>query len=96
MEELPGDRQVIITASDASSTATATLTVSVQIFNNNPPMIMFQGDDTAVFVEGRATPYPVGMCLTDAWCMEWSCRIIRIMFENLHLFLLSQVLDSDL
>lgn len=61
MEELPGDRQIIISASDSSSTASLTLTVSVEILNNNPPVIMLQGDSMAIFVEGSTLPYPIGM-----------------------------------
>ena len=60
MEELPGVRQITITISDASSTASLTLIVNVQIENNNRPMIMFQGDNTAVFVEGSTLPYCIG------------------------------------
>ena len=61
MEELPGDRQIIISASDSSSTASLTLTVSVEILNNNPPVMILQGDSMAIFVEGSTLPYPIGM-----------------------------------
>lgn len=60
MEELPGDRQILISASDTLSTASLTLTVNVQIINNNAPEITLQGSDTAVFMEGRTQPYPIG------------------------------------
>lgn len=60
MEELPGDRHIVISASDRSSTPSFTLTVNVQIINNNAPVITLQGDDTAVFVEGSTLPYPIG------------------------------------
>ena len=66
MEELPGDRQIIISASDKSSTASVTLTVNVNILNNNPPMVMLRGDDTALFVEGRQEPYPIGMSTLES------------------------------
>ena len=60
MEELPGDRQIIISASDSSSTASITLTVNVQIINNNGPVITLTGNNTAVFVEGSTLPYDIG------------------------------------
>ena len=60
MEELPGDRQILISASDSSSTDSVSLTVTVQILNNNAPVITLQGNDTAVFVEGSTLPYPIG------------------------------------
>ena len=60
MEELPGDRQILISASDSSSTVSINLTVSIEILNNNAPMIMLQGNDTSVFVEGSTLPYPIG------------------------------------
>ena len=60
MEELPGARQIVISVSDSTSTASLTLTMNVQIDNNNRPMIMFQGDDTAVFVQGSTLPHCIG------------------------------------
>lgn len=60
MEELPGDRQILISASDSSSMASLTLTVNVRIINNNAPVLTLQGNDTAVFVEGSTQPYPIG------------------------------------
>lgn len=63
MEELPGDRQILISASDSSSTVSVGLTVSVEILNNNAPMITLQGNDTAVFVEGSTLPYDIGKTL---------------------------------
>lgn len=63
MEELPGDRQILISASDSSSTVSVSLTVSVEILNNNAPMITLQGNDTSVFVEGSTLPYDIGKTL---------------------------------
>ena len=63
MEELPGDRQINISASDSSSTVSVSLTVSVEIINNNAPMITLQGNDTSVFVEGSTLPYDIGKTL---------------------------------
>ena len=60
MEELPGDRQINISASDSSSTVLVSLTVSIEILNNNAPMITLQGNDTSVFVEGSTLPYDIG------------------------------------
>ena len=63
MEELPGDRQILISASDSSSTVSVSLTVSIEILNNNAPMITLQGNDTSVFVEGSTLPYDIGKTL---------------------------------
>ena len=70
MEELPGDREIIISASDSSSTASITLTVSVEIVNNNPPVIILQGDSMAIFVEGSTLPYPIGKSSTKVYLTQ--------------------------
>lgn len=60
MEELPGDRQIAISASDSSSTVSVNLIVNIVILNDNAPVITLQGNDTSVFVEGSTLPYPIG------------------------------------
>ncbi len=71
-EEVPGVRQVIITASDGDFTASAVVMVRVVILNNNPPVISLEGQSTAVFVEGSTPPLPIGKCLE---CFVFQCTV---------------------
>lgn len=61
VEEIPGVRQVTITASDGDFTASVVVMVQVVILNNNPPVISLEGPVSAVFVEGSTLPLPIGM-----------------------------------
>lgn len=60
-EELPGVRQITISASDGVFTDSTLLLVTVRILNDNAPVITFGGSDTAVFMEGSQDPLPIGM-----------------------------------
>ena len=59
-EELPGQREIIVTASDGVFTDSLSLLVDVVIVNDNAPDLTFGGRDTATFVEGSASPSPIG------------------------------------
>ena len=59
-EELPGLREVRITASDGVFTAYTVLIVNVTIANDNAPTLSLQGRETATFVEGATSPAPIG------------------------------------
>lgn len=59
-EELPGQREIIITASDGLFTDTISLYIEVEVLNNNAPELSFEGRDTASFVEGTTSPVPIG------------------------------------
>ena len=59
-EELPGQRQIIVTASDGIYTDSLSVFIDVQILNNNSPQLSLGGRDTANFVEG-AVSVPIGM-----------------------------------
>ena len=59
-EELPGQREIAVTASDGIFSDSLTLLVDVVIVNDNPPILSFGGPDTALFVEGSTSPVPIG------------------------------------
>lgn len=59
-EELPGQREIVVTASDGVYSDSLSLFVDVVVVNDNPPVLSFGGLDTAVFVEGSTSPVPIG------------------------------------
>ena len=59
-EELPGQREIRVTASDGVYTAYISLLVNVEIVNDNPPVLVFGGADTANFTEGVSAPVAIG------------------------------------
>lgn len=59
-EEVPGQREIVVTASDGVFTDSLSLFVDVVIVNNNAPGLSFGGRDIATFVEGAASPSPIG------------------------------------
>lgn len=59
-EFVGGERVIRITASDGTSEATLEITVDVQILNNNPPLLTFNGQSLATFVDGSSMPLEIG------------------------------------
>lgn len=59
-----------ITASDGRYNTTLTLTIIVQILNDQAPQLAFLGTSTATFVENSSQPLPIGTIfrpdITDA------------------------------
>lgn len=59
-EELPGQREISIMASDGVTSDLITLTMDVVILNNNSPQLTLAGRQTASFVENATSPAPIG------------------------------------
>lgn len=65
-----GERLISITVSDGIFQSTIVISIHVQILNNNPPEIAFNGSSTLTFTEGSMAALPVGslvqVLVTDA------------------------------
>lgn len=59
-EPLPGLRVITVTVSDGVFTASITVSVTVDIINNNPPRLDVSGAALVTFVEGTPRPLEVG------------------------------------
>lgn len=59
-EFVSGERVIRVTASDGTNETTLAITVDVQILNNNPPLLTFDGQRLATFIDGSSMPLEVG------------------------------------
>lgn len=60
-EELPGQREIVVTAYDGVFSDSVSLFVDVVILNDNAPELSFGGRNTAVVVEKDTIISPIGM-----------------------------------
>lgn len=63
-------RYVTVTASDGVFSDSVTVMVTVVVLNNNPPVIVFSGESSTLFVEGMTQSLPIGMHVPSIPVME--------------------------